>query len=214
MLDPEIVNLFNETLKLNSYLDSAGQSLFWDSIKSYMQHCRNEQLGGRTYDYVSTKLNQLMTFFQTIDLSEKEIIMVIQEFPSILNSSVSDIYYKYLLLGVIDSNENLNRKDRLINNPKDFITGLSLVYARYCLMVDLNYPQITYSNLFHDSAFEFASKFVKKKYNKPYQIFNNIDELTSEKLIEKYPLDEQALLNMKTWPENQEIVAKFEMIKR
>ena len=135
MLDPEIIDLFTDKLDLETYLPEAARPAFWHKIEDYMNHRRNEQLGGRTYEYLLTKLDQLVTLFTKLELTKGEIINVIQEFPSILNSNYSDIYNKFLLLGITEDDASLSkRKAMLIRKPRDYVVGLDLLFARYAFL--------------------------------------------------------------------------------
>ena len=204
MLDPEIIDLFTDKLDLETYLPEAARPAFWHKIEDYMNHRRNEQLGGRTYEYLLTKLDQLVTLFTKLELTKGEIINVIQEFPSILNSNYSDIYNKFLLLGITEDDASLSkRKAMLIRKPRDYVVGLDLLFARYAFLCEVGYPQITYSILIHDSEAEFANKFIKKAYFKPYQIYNDVSEISSAILIAKYPFNEAIMESVKAWPINQ-----------
>ena len=209
-----IISVFTEKLSLDEYLNYEQKITFFMKIAKYLDHSRTSNSVGRTPITISKNLDRLIDFLKMIDCTDIEIIEIISESPDILNVDIMKIYSKYLILGSIpECLDNPHfRKDMLIKKPRDFRTGLTTLYARYQFSKTLNYPEdkINWSMLMHDTNSEFAKKFVKNAYNKPYKIYDSSSEFDMYEIKEKYPFSLECLEEFKDLEVNQEIILRTE----
>lgn len=206
MINKDMLQLFVDKLDLNS-MPNEIVSEFLASMIFYLDHGRsNDSLKGRTVDYLENKFDTLIKFYLVLGASKVDIVKVITNFPQILN--IADVlYYKYLLLGVIENEDNTVRKDKFVNKPKDLMISLTMMYSRYKLISYSGYNKFTWNSMVHSNDREFARIFTKGIYKKPYQVFDSIEQ--AKKWIEinnvEFDLEEFKSLDV-----NKEFVEKYE----
>ena len=106
-------NLFYTKLNLRE-LDLKTQKSFLEAISKYLDHGRKDEINGRTISFVEKQLDSLIYFLECLDFSKEEMVRIITNLPTILNT-VDDLYKKYLLLGVLEEDGHNNlRKDRYV----------------------------------------------------------------------------------------------------
>ncbi len=200
-------DLFYTKLQLQK-LDISLQKQFLESISSYLDHGRKEEINGRTLSFVLKQLDSLILFLKCIDCTEEEIVRIITNLPTILNT-VDDLYKKYLLLGILeDPSRNNLRKDKLINKTKDYMVGFNKIYARYKLVCTAGYDRLSWNVLVHASDNEFCRIFIKGTYKKPYQLFNHPSEVMA--WLGSVDSSEINLEEIKAWDVNKELVSQYE----
>lgn len=185
----ELEKVFYNKLNLKNILNENELTDFFQNIIIYLKHGKGKELVGRTPKMLESKIDYFINFGIKVGLNPKEIIKCIEKFPNILNIMDEKFVYKYSFLKVIENEDNTLRKNRLITDIEDFEVSLETMYSRYCLMNDLDYKDINWSNLVHESHPEFIKKFVKGKYYKTYKVYDSADDLTSDKLKEMYPVN-------------------------
>lgn len=163
---------------------------FFSKFLPYIQHARSKSdvVAGRTPETLERDLVNYIEFCRKIDLSDKEIIISIQNFPAIIREANEKLEDKYILLSVLEDEDNLVRRKYLVNRPEDFIVDIKVIYARFMLMKQLSYP-ISWNSLVKASQNDFAKTFVKSKHKKPHKIFDDVSQVSSDKLKEMYPID-------------------------
>ena len=209
MISTEFLNLFYSKLSLQT-MSKDIQTSFLAAITRYLDHGRKEEINGRTLSFVSKQLNRLIELLTCIGLSQEEIVRVITNLPSVLNT-VDDLYNKYLFLGILENEENTFRKDKLLNKTKDFMVGLSKMYARYRLISESGYDNYKWNSLVHASDKEFASIFIKSNYSKPYQLFETADQVYT--WLSNVDITELNMNEFRNLPVNEELVVKYESKK-
>lgn len=205
MLSKEFLELFNTKLDLEK-MEIDIQTSFLASITRYLDHGRKNKINGRTLSFISEKLDNLIFSLNCIDLNKKEIIKVLINLPNILNC-VDDLYYKYLLLGIIENEDNTLRKNKLVNKTKDFMVGLSKIYARSQLLEKVGYEP-SWNSLVHASDREFASVFVQGKYQKPYQVFESVNQVLD--WLENVNIENLDIEYFKSLKVNEEFIERYE----
>lgn len=206
MLDNELVQLFYKKLHMNE-LQKEDQIYLLKTVTTYLQHNRSEDIKGRTADFLDAKLSTFVSIGEAIGLSYPEMAQAIGGFPNILNT-VDDFYTKYLILGVVENEDNTVRKMKLVTKPRDYAVGLQQVYARYKLVCESGYNGFTWNTLVHASKGEFASIFVNGVYHKPYQLFSNKEEVF--KWLDSVDVTEIDVSSFKEMDVNKEIVLNYE----
>lgn len=189
----EIESLLATKLRLKENLSDAELIDFYTKIISYLKHSNSDKIAGRPPKTISEDLDSFLEFAHLINLNEKEIIDAIKKFPAIIRSIDNDFYWKYILMGILENEDNTLRKNMLVIRTKDYRIDLKTLYARLCLMKNLGYQDITWSSLIKNSNNEFAKIFTKSKYSKPYKVFDSIEDLSKDKLIKMYPVDYNVL---------------------
>ena len=216
MLSASFENYLREKFDLNSLSKIMAQN-FLDSMKKYMIHARYEEtingMNRRNEETVKNHLENLSHLLSVLGFSSEEMVVLINNNSSLIHDT--QLYLKILFLGFLEPYDldGKIRKGLLISKNNDLRCSLELMWARYQLMIIVEYPSISWSNVLHDSEREFAQKFVKGKYKKPYQLYNEITDLTSKKLMELYPINPEILNGgdfLKTFSVNERIVALYE----
>ncbi len=206
MINTEFLNLFYRKLDLGTMPQDV-QTSFLASITRYLDHGRKDEINGRTVGFVSKQLDSLINLLECIGFSKQEIVQVITNLPSILNT-VDDLYHKYLFLGILENETNDFRKGKLLYKTKDFMVGLTKMYARYRLIEESGYDTFRWNSLVHASDKEFASIFVKGAYDKPYQLFEA--EGGVYEWLKKVDINDLDIDEIKRMPVNEELVVKYE----
>ncbi len=198
-MNKEFKDLFYEQLLLGE-VSFKEQSDFLLKMASYLKH-------GRTVEFVSEKINKLLEFLYALDLNTKDAIRILTLYPAILNT-VDNLYEKYLFLGYIEDLDNEVRKKKLLNSPRDFMIGLNKMYARFSLISESGYGVYNWNNLVHASDREFCRIFVKRTYEKPYQVFDN--ELQVLDYLSNVDINRLDISYFKKMTVNEELVRKYE----
>lgn len=187
----EVENIFLSILNLKENLTDIELAEFYTSIIPYLNHGRKNELLDRSVETIKNRLNAFYNFANSVGLTDRDIINFLKEYPSVLNVAGSQKFIdKYVFLSVIENEDNTLRKRHMIIKPKDFRVSLETIYARYCLMKDLGYDKINWSMLVRKTHDSFIGRFVMNNgEDKPYKVFNSIEECTSDKLKEQYPVD-------------------------
>ena len=202
----EVSMLFETVLHLSTVSEST-RNAFFISMRKYLEHGRHEgHVEGRSYDYLKAHLTELMILMDAIELSNEERVQILTNMPSLLNTS-KDMITKYLLLGCLENEDNTFRKKKLINKTNDYRIGLKKLYGRYVLASNAGYPEINWNLLVHSSDSEFAQRFVRGPYYKPYQMFATSEEVFA--YIDKVSLDGLDIDEIMSWNVNREIVDRY-----
>ena len=203
----DITILFEERLKLKS-LSLDVQTAFWTSFTKYLEHGRKKGvIEGRTIEYLEKHLEELLKFLDALMYTDEEKVIIITRMPAILNTT-RDVIDKFLLLGVLENEENTFRRKKLLNKTNDYRVGLKKIYGRYITAITAGYPNINWNLLVHATDTEFAMIFVQNVHKKDYQIFESIDEVLD--FVNGVSLDTLNVEELKKWDVNREIVDKYE----
>lgn len=202
-MNEQLRELFYKKLDL-MYLSAETQKHFLDIMDGYIKH-------GRTFEYISSTLDKLLYFFRAIGIGNIETAIILTNFPSILNI-VDELYSKYLFLGILENEDNSYRRHKLFSKTKDYRVSLDKMYARYRLCMEAGYEDIKWNTLVHASDSEFARIFVESTYKKPYQLFQDIEQVS--KWLSSIDISELDIEEFKSLPVNEEIVEKYEGKRR
>ena len=148
-----------------------------------------------------------MDLLEWMGFNKKEMVQILGNLPNLLNS-VDELYKKYLFLGIIENEENSFRKNKLLNRTRDYMVGLSKIYARYKLICEAGYDNLRWNSLVHASDKEFARIFVRSTYVKPYQLFDTEEQVYE--WLENVNFDELNIEEIKCWDVNEELVRSYE----
>lgn len=202
----DVAMLFEKKLHLSS-VEETLRNKFLLAMNKYLEHGRTEGvIEGRTRDYLDRHLSELVVLMDAIGLSNSEKVIALTNMPSLINTS-QDMITKYLLLGVLENEENTYRKNKLVNKTNEFRIGLRKLYGRYILATYAGYPEINWNLLVHSSDLEFAKRFIKGAYYKPYQMFKSIEEVDA--YIAKVNVEELDIDEIMSWEVNRELVDKY-----
>lgn len=205
MINEELLEIFNEKLDI-SKMPNDIVAHFLYAISKYLHHSTNDTIGGRTTNFLKDKIDKIVNLYTLIGIQKIEIVKAITNFPQLLN--IADVLYaKYLLLGVIENKDNTVHKQNFINNSKDLMISLSMMYSRYKLICYSGYNKFTWNSLVHSTENEFARIFTKGIYKKPYQVFANIDQAKIWLENSEFDFDLEEFKNLDV---NKEFVEKYE----
>lgn len=206
MVDYEFIKLFMDKLDLSNLSENERNSFFAIMIK-YLDHGRKDAINGRTLLYVEAQLDKLLNLLECMGCTKEDCVKVLSNLPSLLNT-VDDLYNKYLLLGIVEDVDNSIRKDKLINKTKDYMVGISKIYARYRLIMESGYNVFSWNILMHATDSEFCKVFTRGKYFKPYQSFSDKDSVM--RWLNQVDFGEFDIEQWKGLEVNKELVAKYE----
>ena len=185
----QIENILLKELNLSEILDPTALEEFYLKFIPYIKHGRDtDEVTGRTPETIEKDLVNYINFCKIINLTDIEIITSIKNFPAIIREANEKLVDKYVLLSVVENEDNTIRKTNLINRPEDYIVDIKVIYARLMLMRNLSYP-ISWNSLVKASQTDFAKIFVKSKHKKAHKVFDSESELASYKLKQMYPID-------------------------
>lgn len=187
----EVENILMSVLNLKENLTDLELAEFYTCFIPFLNHGRKNELLDRSTDTIKSKLIIFYNFAKNIGLTDREIINFLKEYPSVLNVAGSQKFIdKYILLSVIENEDNTVRKRHMITRPKDFRVSLETIYARYALMRNLGYDKINWSMLVKKTHDSFISRFViNGGEDKSYKVFNDVKDMSADKLRELYPVD-------------------------
>lgn len=207
MIDVEVLEMLNEKLGI-AYVEREICENFLQSFSNYLKHSRssNDKIGGRTFQFLEEKLNKFINLFSSFGYNPKELIIILTNYPTILNT-IDTCYSKILLLGVIENSTNTVRKEKLLERTKDFMISINKIYSRYKLICETGYDKCNWSNLITKSENEFCKIFVNKS-GLPHQLFSNIEEV--KKRLDSVDINEFDIEEFKSMDVNKEFVARYE----
>lgn len=185
-----------EQLHLKENLSVEELSNFYVKFIPYLMHDRNDKALGRTPKTLKENIDKYVEFCKNVGLTEKEIIISIGNFPSIIHTFDDEFVDKFVIMGAAENEENTLRKEKLITNPRAFTIDITTLYARYRYMQSVGYP-INWSNLVKATNEEFSNIFVKNRYYKPYKRYDSLDEFTVEILKDMYPINYQVINDLR-----------------
>lgn len=183
----EIESILFSKLNIKETLSDIELVDFYESFIPYFKHSRGEEILGRRPETLEKNIERFIDFSNKIGLTAKEVICILKKTPSIMHDN--DFINKYIFLSVIENEGNTLRKTKLIEKPQDFRVSLDTIYARYLLMKDLKYPDINWSNVVHESHYDFVKKFIKAKHVKKYKVFDSLEAISEDKLKLMYPVN-------------------------
>lgn len=187
----EIEKILISKLDLCNILNEEELLMFFKRFYLFMQHDKQDAEINRKPETISKYLDNYLEFCSLLNLNKKEKVEVIMKFPGIIKMCDQEFKEKYALLSIAENSANTVRIEKFKNSPEDFRCNIKTIYSRYLLMKELHYDRpITWSNLVHASSTEFAKIFVKSKHDKQYKIFDEVEDLTKEKLWAMYPLNQ------------------------
>ena len=202
----DIGMLFERVLHLSTLSDST-KNAFYVSMRKYLEHGRHEgHVEGRSIEYLEKHLNELMLLMDALELTNEERVQILTNMPSLLNTS-KDMITKFLLLGCLENEDNTFRKKKLINKTNDYRIGLKKLYGRYIVASNASYPEINWNLLVHSTDVEYAQRFVKGAYYKPYQMFETVEDVL--KAVDEVSLDSLDVNEIMSWDVNREIVDRY-----
>lgn len=184
----QIDNLLEEKLVYSEFLSATNRQKMCEIIFNY---CTNKRVSMTILSY---RLEETIIFLQELDLTLEEITSAIKNSPSLLHANKKDMLSKYLVLVYLD--EHLNqpiRKQRLIENTKYYVIGLSTIYARIMYLQEHNPNEISKWHVLKMTNKEFETKF----------------NVNTDQLKLDYPFDDQAFMHVLDHPDNEEIKNKI-----
>ena len=184
-LDGNLKQVLEDKLFLSLFLTYEEIEAFYLSIEKYLDK-------KRIYiEAFTNKLEETTKMLQELDLTQDEIIHVIKVFPSIIHANKTDFFAKYLLLVVLNTETNDVRKSILLSRPKDYIIGISTLYARYAFLLNYHPDCLKRYNILKMTNLEFERAF----------------KISTERLHSEYPYDSSLITTFLNLHGNENIKA-------
>ncbi len=188
-MNKDVMKILEEKLFLSSFLDEKKCVEFYQMISNYLKN-------RSSLETFAKNLDDLKDLYEILNIDHKSMLNSIMIWPAIIHANKQELLYKYLVsTTVVDSKGFSARKDILINHPKWFMISLSLLYARVMFFLNEESNNVTRKSTI-------TSRKVFRVTNDEFLISYG---LTKEKLIQKYPINEEGLKDILSWEENREI---------
>ena len=188
-MNKDVMKILEEKLFLSSFLDEKKCVEFYQMISNYLKN-------RSSLETFAKNLDDLKDLYEILNIDHKSMLNSIMIWPAIIHANKQELLYKYLVsTTVVDSKGFSARKDILINHPKWFMISLSLLYARVMFFLIEESNNVTRKSTI-------TSRKVFRVTNDEFLISYG---LTKEKLIQKYPINEEGLKDILSWEENREI---------
>lgn len=173
--------------------DKDNARIFYDVMVSYIKTVR------RDIKTFKNNVDEVLDVFLKCGYNNNQIIQILTREPSLLHSDKHDIFWRVLLLGkVYDTHTNMSvRKSYLIQNPRILRTSQDVLYAR------IKYLESDEGKLYlRKESNPTARQVTKLTHNE----FETSYHISKEDLVNKYPFDNKAQLDVVSWPENIELL--------
>ena len=162
MLSTEFIEFLYQKFDLHK-LPFEMKNEFLDQMEDYINHPRSshdKKMPRRDEATVQEHLKRASEVLTAFGFSLKDIVFILCENTTMIHDS--SLYHKLLFTGVIHPSDISGevRRNLIMRKARGMRVSLALLNARYSLMQVLEYPEISWSSLYHDSEGEFAKKFV------------------------------------------------------
>lgn len=175
-------------LELGSYMTKDEFIDFCIKFTNNLIYNRNSNILSYSIEELEITINKMINFFDNLGLSKKDIIEALKKNYSFIDLFLDkDFLDKYILLSVLENDENTIRKNILLNDSKRIKISLEEMYARY-VMTKLANREICYSNLARETYSIFVKSLIRNTYYKnDSKILNRFKNL--EQICKLYPVD-------------------------
>lgn len=174
-----IIDLINEKLsklKLSENLKNSDLEKFYLKVIPVL----------KKFDY-EIDFESFYAFISELNISNIEAINIIKENPQVLiKKGFYEFMRKYIFLSVVENETNTQRLRHIKKTPKDFKTGLEVLFSKYFYMKELGID-INWSTLVRQK---------KEKLDKKVET-SGIKPLTIENIKNKYPIDDKYIDKLK-----------------
>lgn len=165
---------------------------FYLTMTLYIKNVR------RSVETFERNVSEIIELFATCGYEEKQIIEMLLKEPSLLHADKNNIFWSLLILGkVYDSNHECIRDNYLVNNPRILRTSKEVMYARVkYLQSDIGKAYLRKSDILTARQ---ITKITHEEFKQSYGI-------SKENLLQMYKFDNDAQLDVISWPENKELL--------
>lgn len=186
----DILNFILEKFDLE---DNEISKNFYNVMVSYIETVR------RDINTFKNNVDEILDVFLKCGYDNDEIIQILTKEPSLLHSDKHDIFWRILILGkVYDTQTNMSvRESYLIQNPRILRTSQAVTYARI-MYLESEEGKVYLRKESNPTARQ-VTKLTHSEFEGSYHI-------SKEELINKYPFDNKAQLDIVSWYENKEIL--------
>ena len=191
--EEEKIDILNFVLNKFELNDKENANNFYNAMVSYIKTVR------RDINTFKFNVDEVLDVFIKCGYNNDQIIEILTKEPSLLHSDKLDIFWRLLLFGkVYDTQTNKSvRESYLIQNPRILRISQDVIYAR------IKYLESDDGKLYlRKENNPTARQVTKLTHNE----FKNSYHITKEDLINKYPFDDKAQLEVVSWPENMELL--------
>ncbi len=203
MNELDILNYIYNKLNLENNLSEGEINLFCLNIsKNFLNNSNSGNTLGRTLETIEKHMSNLISVLKIIGFSEKEIIQIINNEPTLIGNEISSFLEKYFILNLVDTNAE-SKKQFVLKNTKDLRTSEATIIRRYLFLINTPYPKnYTYRLLITNSKSEFFDVF--KISSKMFE--ESVTEKEKEKYFKTYPYKKYKLENKEEFNKNLNLI--------
>lgn len=155
----------------------------------------------RNLDTFKKNIDDIIELFLACGYSNDQIIDMLTIEPSLLHADKDSIFWRLLLLGKVYSSNNVCARDEyMIINPRILRISQDVMYARIKYLesdeVKYNLRKIDFITI----------RQILKNSHKEFEESYKIDK---DSLLEIYPFNKEAQLEVTSWQENKELLNKI-----
>ena len=193
LTDEEKQDILNFIFNKFSIPNAQVAQIFSDIMVSYIETVR------RDVKAFKSNVDEILEVFLKCGYDNDDIVQMLMKEPSLLHADKDDIFWRLLILGkVYDTQTNTSVRDScLIQNPRILRTSQDVTYARIMYLESDEGKEYL-----RKESNPTARQVTKLTHNE----FENSYKISKEELLRKYPLDNNAQLDIVSWEENKELL--------
>ena len=193
IITEELRNILEDKLFIEEFLKPEDEKKFLAVMEKYL-------LNRSAVSTFVKNLDDTIAFYEVVGVTYDKMLQSIMKWPAIIHADKNELFKKYLLAALIINSQTgeCDRKNILIEHPKDFMTGLDTIYSRIMYLksgsADLRDEHVTRRKIFKATHTEF------------YEMYG----VSKNQLLRIYIIDDDIIEEIKKWDVNKELVRKYE----
>lgn len=191
-------------IELTEYLNKEEFIEFCVNLTNSLKYNRNNSILKYSISEIELAIDNMINFFDNINLTKRDIIEAFKNNYSFINVFLDKNFIdKYILLSVVENENNTVRKHALIHHSKRFRITLEELYARY-VMIKLKNRELSINSMLETNYNAFIDSYIRKTYfNYMNKLLNNYKSL--DQIVAMYPIDYEFIESLKSKDVNKNI---------
>lgn len=191
-------------IELTEYLNKEEFIEFCVNLTNSLKYNRNNSILKYSISEIELAIDNMINFFDNINLTKRDIIEAFKNNYSFINVFLDKNFIdKYILLSVVENENNTVRKHALIHHSKRFRITLEELYARY-VMIKLKNRELSINSMLETNYNAFIDSYIRKTYfNYMNKLLNNYKSL--DQIVAIYPIDYEFIESLKNKDVNKNI---------